>query len=158
MRALNYTVDAPKDGKHVSIGSIEPQFYKLLLQLTGLEGQPLPPQSDRDKWPEMTERFAAIFKTKTRDEWCAIMENTDICFAPILSMSEAMKHPQNVARGSFVTVDGVPQPGPAPRFSRTAGEIQRPPAKAGEHTDEALAAWGFSQDEIAKLRAAGAVA
>ncbi|MET4698487.1 alpha-methylacyl-CoA racemase [Constrictibacter sp. MBR-5] len=153
-----YNVYETKDGKHVSIGSIEPQFYKLLLQLTGLEGQPLPPQSDRDKWPEMTERFAAIFKTKTRDEWCAIMENTDICFAPILSMSEAMKHPQNVARGSFVTVDGVPQPGPAPRFSRTAGEIQRPPAKAGEHTDEALAAWGFSQDEIAKLRAAGAVA
>jgi len=153
-----YNVYETKDGKHVSIGSIEPQFYKLLLQLTGLEGEKLPPQADRDKWPEMTERFAAIFKTKTRDEWCAIMENTDICFAPILSMSEAMKHPQNVERGSFVTVDGIPQPGPAPRFSRTKSEVQRPPAKAGEHTDEALAAWGFSQDEIAKLRAAGAVA
>ena len=153
-----YNVYETKDGKHVSIGSIEPQFYKLLLQLTGLEGEPLPPQSDREKWPEMTERFAAIFKTKTRDEWCAIMENTDICFAPILSMSEAMQHPQNVERGSFVTVDGIPQPGPAPRFSRTKSEVHRPPAKAGEHTDEALAAWGFSKDEIAKLRSAGAVA
>ncbi len=153
-----YNVYETKDGKHVSIGSIEPQFYELLLQNTGLKGQEIPPQADREKWPEMTERLAAIFKTKTRDEWCAIMENTDICFAPILSMSEAMKHPQNIARGSFVTVDGVPQPGPAPRFSRTRAEIARPPAKAGEHTDEALADWGFSADEIASLRSAGAVA
>src|SRR3546814_17418266 len=100
----------------------------------------------------MTERLAAIFKTKTRDEWCAIMENTDICFAPILSMSEAMKHPQNVARGSFVDIDGVPQPGPAPRFGRTRSEVQRPPAQAGGPPDEGLAEGGFSTDETGRKR------
>ena len=153
-----YNVYETKDGKYVSVGSIEPQFYKLLLQLTGLEGEDLPAQNDRPQWPEMTQRLAAIFKTKTRDEWCAIMENTDVCFAPILPMSEAMRHPQNVARESFVTVDGIPQPAPAPRFSRTPSAVQRPPAKAGQHTDEGLAAWGFSPAEIAALRKAGAVA
>src|SRR3546814_13592654 len=100
----------------------------------------------------MTERLAAIFKTKTRDEWCAIMENTDICFAPILSMSEAMKHPQNVARGSFVDIDGVPQTGPAPRFRRPRSAVQRPPATAGEHTDEGLAARGVWTERSAKPR------
>lgn len=153
-----YNVYETKDGKYVSVGSIEPQFYKLLLQLTGLEGEDLPAQNDRAKWPEVTKRLAQIFKTKTRDEWCAIMEGTDVCFAPILPMSEAMHHPQNVERGSFVTIDGIPQPAPAPRFSRTPSEVQRPPARAGEHTDEGLAAWGFSAEEIARLREVGAVA
>src|SRR3546814_5418589 len=94
-----YNVYETKDGKHVSVGSIEPQFYELLLKHTGLEGQTLPPQADRGRWPEMTERLAAIFKTKTRDEWCAIMENTDICFAPNLSMSEAVKIGREAGRG-----------------------------------------------------------
>ena len=153
----HYNVYETKDGKYVSIGSNEPQFYALLLRLIGLDGADLPKQTDRARWPEMIERLAAIFKTKTRDEWCELMEGSDVCFAPILSMSEAMKHPQNVERGSFETVDGIPQPAPAPRFLRTPSAIQHAPAKAGQHTDEGLAAWGFSQDEIAKLRESSAV-
>jgi alpha-methylacyl-CoA racemase len=106
----------------------------------------------------MKERFAALFKTKTRDEWCAILENTDACFGPVLSLTEAPKHPHNVARQTFVEIDGIPQPAPAPRFSRTPGAIQFAPARPGEHTDEALRDWGFGSDEVARLRAAGAVA
>jgi alpha-methylacyl-CoA racemase len=153
-----YEAYETKDGKHVSIGSIEPQFYAELVKLAGLEGEKLPAQMDRTQWPAMKERLAAIFRTKTRDEWCRIMEGTDVCFAPILTISEAYAHPHNVARGTFVEVAGVPQPRPAPRFSRTDGEVARPPPAAGEHTDEALAEWGFSGEEIRKLRDAKAVA
>jgi alpha-methylacyl-CoA racemase len=153
-----YDVYETKDGKHVSIGSIEPQFYALLLQHTGLAGETLPAQFDRDQWPAMKAKVAAIIRTKTRDEWCAVMENTDVCFAPVLSMSEAPAHPHNVARGTFTEVKGVVQPAPAPRFSRTPGAIQRPPAHPGQHTDEALADWGFSRDEIARLREQKAIA
>lgn len=147
-----------KDGKYVSIGSIEPQFYAILLDKLGLAGEDLPKQMDRSAWPKLKERFTAIFKTKTRDEWCRIMEGTDICFAPVLSLTEAPEHPHMKARSTFVEVAGVRQPGPAPRFSRTPASIERPPAHPGEHTDEALADWGFAKDEIAKLRASGAVA
>lgn len=153
-----YDVYETKDGRHVSIGSIEPQFYALLLQHTGLAGEDLPAQFDRDRWPELKEKMAAIFRSKTRDEWCAIMEGSDVCFAPVLSMTEAPRHPHNVARGTFTEVKGVVQPAPAPRFSRTPGAIQGPPAHPGQHTDAALADWGFSADEIAKLRAAKAIA
>jgi alpha-methylacyl-CoA racemase len=113
---------------------------------------------DRTQWPAMKERLAKIFKTKTRTEWCEIMEGSDVCFAPVLTISEAYEHPHNVARGTFVTVGGVKQPGPAPRFSRTPGEVVRPPPAAGEHTDEALAEWGFSGAEIRQLRDAKVVA
>jgi alpha-methylacyl-CoA racemase len=106
----------------------------------------------------MKERFAAIFRQRTRDEWCAILEGTDACFAPVLSLEEAPHHHHNVARGTFVELDGVVQPAPAPRFSRTPGAIQRAPAVAGEHTDAALCDWGFTADDVARLRAAGAVA
>ncbi|MCC6766490.1 MAG: CoA transferase [Deltaproteobacteria bacterium] len=153
-----YDVYETKDGRYVSIGSIEPQFYQLLLKHTGLAGEELPVQFDRDQWPALKERMAAIFRTKTRDEWCAIMENTDVCFAPVLSMSEAPRHPHNAARGTFTEVKGVVQPAPAPRFSRTPGAIQCPPAHPGQHTDEALADWGFSAADIAKLREAKAIA
>ncbi|MCC6849423.1 MAG: CoA transferase [Deltaproteobacteria bacterium] len=153
-----YDVYETKDGKYVSIGSIEPQFYQLLLKHTGLAGEELPVQFDRDQWPAMKERMAAIFRAKTRDEWCAVMENTDVCFAPVLSMSEAPHHPHNVARGTFAEVKGVVQPAPAPRFSRTPGAIQGPPAHPGQHTDEALADWGFSAADIAQLREAKAIA
>ena len=146
------------DGKYVSIGSIEPQFYAELLRLTGLDKEDLPHQMDRGQWPAMKERLAALFKTKTRDEWCAILESSpDVCFAPVLSMGEAPDHPHNVARGTFVEVAGIKQPAPAPRFSRTPGAIERPPAHAGQHTDEALADWGFDQSDITKLREAGAI-
>ena len=106
----------------------------------------------------MKERFAALFRTKTRDEWCELLEGSDACFAPVLSIPDAVRHPHNVARGTFVEVAGIPQPGPAPRFSRTPGEIASPPAHAGQHTDEILAGAGFDAEAIAKLREAGAVA
>jgi len=147
-----------RDGKYVAIGSIEPQFYEQLLALTGLSDEELPKQMDRSGWQPMKKRLAEIFRSRTRDEWCRIMEGTDVCFAPVLSLAEAPEHPHNRARGTFVEVEGVRQPGPAPRFSRTPGEIERPPAHAGEHTDEALAAWGFAADELARLREAGAIA
>ncbi len=147
------------DGKYVSIGSIEPQFYAELLRLTGLtDDADFAAQMERSRWPELTERLAEVFRTKTRDEWCEIMEGTDVCFAPVLSISEAPTHPHNVERGTFVEVAGITQPAPAPRFSRTTAEIQRPPAHAGQHTDEILAEAGVDADRIAALREAGAVA
>ena len=153
-----YEVYETADHEYVSIGSIEPQFYAELLRLTGLEGDPgFAAQLDRDRWPELKERLADVFATKTRAEWCALMEGTDVCFAPVLSMAEAPAHPHNVARGTFTEVAGVMQPAPAPRFSRTPSAVQRPPAWAGQHTDEALADWGLPADEVASLREAGAI-
>ena len=147
------------DGKYVSIGSIEPQFYAELLRLTGLtDDADFAAQMERSRWPELTERLAEVFRTKTRDEWCEIMEGTDVCFAPVLSLAEAPEHPHNVERGTFQEVAGVIQPSPAPRFSDTPGAIQRPPAHAGQHTDEVLAEWGFDADRINKLRESGAIA
>jgi alpha-methylacyl-CoA racemase len=153
-----YDVYETSDGRFVSIGSIEPQFYAELLRLTGLEGEDLPWQQDRAQWPAMKERLAAIFRTRTRDEWCELMEGTDVCFAPVLSIPEAYEHPHNVARGTFVEVAGLRQPGPAPRFSRTAPEVSGPPAHAGQHTDEVLSGAGFDAERIAKLRETGAIA
>jgi alpha-methylacyl-CoA racemase len=153
-----YDVYETADGRYVSIGSIEPQFYAELLRLTGLEGEELPWQHDRNAWPELKERLAGIFRSKTRDEWCELMEGTDVCFAPVLSLPEAPEHPHNVHRETFVDRDGVVQPAPAPRFSATPVEVQRPPAHAGQHTDEVLADWGLDDEHVAKLRAAGAVA
>jgi alpha-methylacyl-CoA racemase len=146
------------DGKYVSVGSIEPQFYAELLRLTGLTGDPaFADPGNRAQWPALKDRMAAVFKTRTRDEWCALMEGTDVCFAPVLSLREAPQHPHNVARGTFVEVGGIPQPAPAPRFSRTPAAVQRPPAHDGQHTDEVLVDWGFSSEEIAKLHDSGAV-
>lgn len=154
-----YDVYETSDGRHVSIGSIEPQFYTELLELSGLGGDDdLPHQMDREQWPALKERIADIFRTKTRDEWCKIMEHTDVCFAPVLGLGEAPQHPHNVERETFVERNGVVQPAPAPRFSRTTAEIQRPPAHAGQHTDEVLAEFGVDADRIAELREAGAIA
>jgi len=152
-----YQVYETKDGEYVSVGSIEPQFYKLLLTHTGLEGVELPPQGDRAQWPAMRERLAAIFKQKTRAEWVAIMQQTDICFAPVLTMSEAIEHEHNRSRESFVDVGGIAQPAPAPRFLGTPTSVQSQPARAGEHTTTILRDWGFSAAEIAALQANGAV-
>jgi alpha-methylacyl-CoA racemase len=146
------------DGRYVSIGSIEPQFYAQLLQLTGLEGEDLPGQHDRSHWPALKDRFAAIFREKTRDEWCEIMEGTDVCFAPVLAMGEAPDHPHIAERGTFTEVAGITQPAPAPRFSRTPGSIERPPPHAGQHTDEILSEWGLAAERIAELREGGAIA
>jgi alpha-methylacyl-CoA racemase len=154
-----YDVYETADAKYVSIGSIEPQFYAELLRLTGLDGEDLPHQMDATQWGTMKERLAGIFRSRTRDEWCSIMEGTDVCFAPVLTMSEAARHPHNVARGTFIERDGIVQPAPAPRFSRTPGAVQRPPSHAGQHTDEVLGEWlDLDPDAVAKLRAAGAVA
>ena len=153
-----YDVYECADGKFVSIGSIEPQFYAELMQKTGLAGDPeFAAQMNRAKWPALKERLAEVIKTKTRDEWSEIMEGSDVCFAPVLSMSEAPEHPHNKARGTFTDVGGVVQPAPAPRFSRTPGSIARPPSHPGQHTEEALAEWGFSDAEIQKLRETEAV-
>jgi alpha-methylacyl-CoA racemase len=152
-----YDTFETSDGKYVSIGSIEPQFYAELLEKTGLAGEDLPRQMERDQWPAMKERLEKVFRTKTRAEWCEVMEGSDVCFAPVLEMSEAPDHPHIRARSTFVELAGKVQPAPAPRFSRTAPEIQRPPANPGQHTDEALADWGLERSEIAKLRESGAV-
>jgi len=153
-----YDAYETSDGEFVAIGAIEPQFYAELLNRIGVDPKSLPPQMDRASWPEAKDALAKVFRTKTRAEWCALLEGSDACFAPVLSMSEARRHPHNVARGAFVDVAGVAQPRPAPRFSRTDSEVSRPPARPGEHTDEALRDWGFDPREIAALREQKAIA
>lgn len=140
------------DGKYVAIGSIEPQFYALLLQHCGLaDDATFQSQMNRQHWPELKAKLTTVFKTKSRAQWCELMEGSDVCFAPVLDLDEAPNHPHNQARGTFVNLDGVMQPAPTPRFSRTVAAIQCPPALAGEQTEEALADWGFSANEIAAL-------
>ena len=152
-----YNVYETKDGKYVSIGSIEPKFYAELIEKLGLSGEDLPTQHDASSWPAMKDRFQSVFRTKTRDEWCDVMEGSDVCFAPVLSLEESMRHPHNVARGTFVDMDGITQPGPAPRFSRTPGKLDRPPSVPGLHSEAVLGDWGFDAAEIAALTADGVV-
>ncbi len=146
-----------RDGKFVSVGAIEAKFYKVLVEKLGLDAASLPDQLDRKTWPDVRERFAQAFRQKTRDEWCKIMEGSEACFAPVLTFAEAAEHPHNKARNSFIDVDGIMQPAPAPRFSRTPGSIKAGPPDFGAQTEQALAAWGFSADTIAKLKAEGAI-
>ena len=152
-----YNTYETSDGRYVSVGAIEPKFYEQLLERIGLAGEELPGQNDRESWPAMCEKLAAIFKTRTRDEWCEVMEGVEVCFAPVLALDEVRGDPQNSARQSFLDVDGVVQPAPAPKFSRTIPEVQAPPPRAGEHTEEAMTAWGFSGEQISELREAGVV-
>ena len=157
-----YEVYETADGGYVSVGPIDAKSCRELLRLTGLAddvdgGGPLPEQSDRDSWPAMKRRMAALMMTRTRDEWCELLEGTDTCFAPVLDPDEAPQHPHNRERSTFTEVAGVVQPAPAPRFSRTVPEIAGPPPGPGQHTTEALADWGFSTEETAALRAAAAV-
>jgi alpha-methylacyl-CoA racemase len=143
-----YDVFECKDGRYVSLGSIEPQFYAELMELTGLKDDPdFARQMDQSMWPGLKERLREVFRGKTRDEWCAIMEATDVCFAPVLTMSEAAAHPHNVERRTFVEANGHMQPGPAPRFSRTVPQIGRPSAHPGQHTEEVLREWGVPDVE-----------
>jgi alpha-methylacyl-CoA racemase len=140
-----YDAYETSDGRFVAIGSIEPQFYALLLDKAGLSDDPaFRAQMDRAAWPALSEKLAHVIKQKTRDEWCALMEGTDVCFAPVLSLAEAPAHPHNVARETFVQIDGVTQPNIAPRFSRTPGAVQGPAPKVGAHTSEVLAEWGVT--------------
>jgi len=145
------------DGKWVSIGSIEPQFYALLLEKTGISDPAFKAQMDRGAWPDLKAKLAAVIATKTQSEWCALMEATDVCFAPVLDLDEAPKHAHNVARQTFVELAGVTQPAPAPRFSKTPGAIQGPPPAIGAHDQEALRDWGFSEADVMALKANGAL-
>jgi alpha-methylacyl-CoA racemase len=141
-----YATYACADGKFIAVGAIEPQFYARLLELTGTFDPALARQDD---WPALKEQFAALFATRTRDAWCALLEGTDVCFAPVLDMDEAPRHPHNAARRTFVDVDGVTQPAPAPRFSRTPGQAGAVAAPDGAAV---LADWGWDEDAIAALR------
>ena len=145
-----YDVYKCSDGKFVSIGSIEPQFYAQLLQLTGLASDAeFVNQQDRSMWPKLKQRLTEVFATKTQAEWCKMMEGTDVCFAPVLTMSEAAKHPHNVARKTFIEIAGTTQPAPAPRFSRTVASLPTAPVGAGANTREVLQSWGIQNvDEL----------
>ena len=147
-----------KDGKFISIGSIEPQFYALLCQIAELDEKVFSKQMSRDLWPEQKEEIKKIFLNKTRDEWCELMEGTDVCFAPVLDMSEAPEHPHNKERKTFIDLEGVTQPAPAPRFSRTEPEVVSSPSIVGEHTNEVLFSIGLSEEDISSLKTSGAVA
>jgi alpha-methylacyl-CoA racemase len=149
-----YNVYETQDGKFVSIGSIEERFYKELLAKLQLNEKDLP-QHDRAKWPQMKTLFEKTFKAKTRDEWVKVFEGSDACFAPVLSWSEAPRHPHNRARSAYVSVARVEQPAPAPRFSRTAPEVRGRPPERGEGGAQALKDWGFSEAEVKALTSRG---
>lgn len=148
-----YDCYACADGKFISVGSLEPKFYALLLEKLGLGNDPdFTNQYDRKRWPELKQRFVNIFKTRTRQQWCDLLEGTDVCFAPVLDFEEAPEHPHNQERGVFTSINGFTQPAPAPRFSETKSEISGPPPPAGRDTDAVLTAIGLSENELATLR------
>jgi alpha-methylacyl-CoA racemase len=153
-----YDVYECADGEYVSIGAIEPQFYALLKELAGLADEDFGNQNDQAAWPLMKEKLTAVIKQKTQAQWCEIMEGTDVCFAPVLSFVDAPSHPANVQRNTYIELDGVTQPAPAPRFSRTPSNVDHGAHGAGQDTDEVLAAMGFAEQEIGSLRASGAIA
>ncbi|MCC6197636.1 MAG: CoA transferase [Burkholderiales bacterium] len=150
-----YDTYSTSDGKHFAVGAIEPRFYAELLQRLGLAGEALPAQHDRAGWPQLRARFAAEFAKRTRDEWQAIFAGSDACAAPVLGFGEAMDHPHARARGSHVSVGGIVQPAPAPRFSRTPGAVRNPPPERGANGRAALADWGFDDEAIERLRGLG---
>ncbi|MGD9601262.1 MAG: CaiB/BaiF CoA transferase family protein [Gammaproteobacteria bacterium] len=152
-----YDIYETKDGKYISIASIEAKFYDELLRLTGFSDPEHKGHRDRKQWKDLAAKMAAMVKTRTRDEWCRILEGTDVCFAPVLSLSEAPHHPHNVSRQTFVSQDGVTQPAPAPRFSRTPSRIQKSPSADGADTEAVLADWGFSASAITDLKSQGAI-
>ena len=152
-----YDTYACADEKYVSIGSIEPPFYTLLLQLCGIDDPAFQAQMDIHRWPMLKNRLADIFRMKTRAQWCTLMEGSDVCFAPVLDWDEAPLHPHNVARGTFITVDGVVQPAPAPRFSRSVPPMPTAPAEKGAHSQAILRDWGIADEHIRSLRDYGAI-
>jgi len=152
-----YDVYETKDGKWISIGAIEKRFYADLLERLGLATETLPAQHDREGWPALRKRFTDIIKSKTRSEWEAAFAESDACFAPVLSISEVANHPHNAVRATFVTRDGVQQPSPAPRFSRTRPDLPSAPHETGRETRDILAKAGYGEADIAKLEAGGVV-
>jgi alpha-methylacyl-CoA racemase len=157
--AYFYEVYETADGRYISLGALDARSHELLVRLTGLadDGGPVPEPDDRSAWPSVKNRLTALVRTKTRDEWCRLLEGTDACFAPVLEPGEAPDHPHNRERGTFVEVDGVVQAAPAPRFSRTPAGVPAPPPMVGQHSEEALTSWGFSPGEVAGLLASGVV-
>ncbi|MCP3730310.1 CoA transferase [Sphingomonas sp. MG17] len=154
-----YGVYETADGRHVTIGALEPKFYARLMELLELTGEKaLPPRADRTNWPAIRERLTAVFRTRTRDQWCRLLEGTDTCFAPVLTMAEAAAHPHCVDRDMFVRLDGVVQPRPAPRFSRSGHGALKPPPRLGSDTDTILQTLGYTAAEASALRERGAVA
>lgn len=145
------------DGKHISIGSIEPQFYALLLELCGIDDPEFLKQNEKESWASLRQKLEELFATKTQAQWCELLEGTDVCFAPVLNLAEAPQHPHNKARASFVDFEGVTQPAPAPRFSRSQSGIQSSAAIAGEHSEEILRDWGFDDHTIAELARENAI-
>ena len=154
----HYGVYETKDGKYISVGSAEPKFYAELLRLTGLDREQVPDRADPANWPVLREKLAAVFRTKTRDEWSALMERAEVCFAPVLDLREAAAHPHNAARGTFIEVDGHLQPAPAPRFSRTPSDKPQPGVPAGVDAHAALEGWGVRREEIEALISRGVLA
>lgn len=150
-----YDVYRTSDGKYVSVAAVEKKFYEELVEKLGLPAGELPAQHDRKRWPEMRARFAEAIERRTRDELCGLLEGTDACFAPVLDLVECQSHPHMAARAIHVEVEGVVNPAPAPRFSRTPSEIARPASAAGADTQSILEGWGFSASEIEGLRKAG---
>jgi alpha-methylacyl-CoA racemase len=152
-----YDTYACADGRHVAVGALEPQFYAAFVDGLGLTDALPGGQYDIAHWPEHRRRFAEAFATKPRDEWAALFAGTDACVTPVLGLTEAPSHPHLAARGTFVERDGAPQPAPAPRFSRTPGAVRGAPRRPGADTRSVLAEWGFDDDEVTRLLAAGAV-
>ncbi|MBE9540550.1 MAG: CoA transferase [Proteobacteria bacterium] len=152
-----YETYETRDGKYISIGSIEPQFYALLIEKAQLDSEIFGDQNNPAKWPDMKGKLTDIFKTKTRDQWCELMEGSDVCFAPVLDFIEAQTHSHNVARNTYIEVDGMTQPAPAPRFSRTESQVKSGARAAGEDTNEVMGEWGFSEQQITQLRDSGAL-
>ncbi|HYF17212.1 MAG TPA: CaiB/BaiF CoA-transferase family protein, partial [Ramlibacter sp.] len=152
-----YNVYQCRDGEWIALGASEPQFYANLLRALGLEGPDFHPQRDRTRWPDLKQRFADTIRRKTRAEWLAIMAGSDCCATPVLSLAEAPRHPHNVARSTFVEVDGVVQPGPVPRFSATPGAIRNAPVPIGADNVSGLVAWGLEESEVERLTRDGVV-
>jgi alpha-methylacyl-CoA racemase len=146
------------DGRWVAVGAMEPKFYATLLRLLELDQVGLPGQMDSDGWPRVRAAIAGAFRSRTRDEWCELLEGTDACFSPVLGLEEVERHPHNAARGTFISVDGRIQPRPVPRMSETPGTVERPPPVPGQHTDEVMAELGMNSEEITRLRGTGAIA
>jgi alpha-methylacyl-CoA racemase len=152
-----YDVYETSDGRFVSIGSIEPQFYALLVEKTGVDPEVFANSYDKSQWPQMKERLIEVFKTKSQAQWCELMEGTDLCFAPVLNYREAPAHPHNAARNTYIDIDGLIQPAPAPRFARSDCATPSSPSSEGADTHEVLAQWGFSEQEITTLGVDGAL-
>jgi alpha-methylacyl-CoA racemase len=152
-----YDVYACADGGWLAVGPIEPRFYREFLDRLGIDDPLFAAQFDAAQWPQLKAELAAVFASRDRDDWCALFEDSDACVTPVLDLEEAARHPHNVARGTFTEVAGVPQPAPAPRLSRTPGQVSGPPPLPGEHTRDALASWGVTPQDIERLAAAGAI-